>query len=391
MSKKISIVIPCLNEELVIGGVIQDCWVGLHQDRSHQVLIVDSSTDRSPEIARELGAEVLTRPKEGLGKAYIDSIPHITGEYVIMGDADGTYDYKEIDRFIEKLDQGYEFVMGSRFRGSIEKGAMPALHRYFGTPLTTWIFNRVYGTHFTDIHCGLRGMTKDAFVRMNLQSTSWEYASEMIIKSVHVKLKTTEVPIHFYGAKNGRVSHLQRSGWFTPWHAGWINLRKIFIFGADFFLFKPGIVLLAAGLITLGALTFGPIGHFRLYSMMLGMSVGILGMIAISMGMVARILYDYSNAQVTKWAKVFSYDRSVLISVLMTVVGLVLTIPLISDYIHFGYYLPNGIQPQYYSSVTGLFLIVAAFFLFTHTLLIHALSYRLAIQRTYAGTSNQQP
>lgn len=377
MEKRISLVIPCLNEELVIGDVIKDCWIGLHQNKNHQILIIDSSTDTSPDIAESLGAEVIKTPRGGLGKAYIDSIPYIKGDYVIMGDADGTYDYKELDHFVEKLDEGYEFVMGSRFRGWIEKGAMPKLHQYFGTPVTTWIFNRVYGTHFSDIHCGLRGMTKDAFIRMHLQSTSWEYASEMIIKSVHIKLKTTEVPIHFYQSKHGRISHLQRGGWLTPWYAGWINLRKIFIFGANFFLFKPGIFFFALGLFTLGALSFGPIGHFSLHTMLLGMSFGIIGMIAISMGMIAAVLYDYSNVKIQRWVKVFDYNRSVVMSALMALFGFFLTIPLLSDYFLYGFLLPYGIQPQYYSSVTGMFFIVAAFFLFTHTLLIHALSYRI--------------
>lgn len=381
MEKTISIVIPCLNEELVIGDVIKDCWAGLKNNKQHQVLIIDSSSDRSPEIARELGAEVITRPKGGIGRAYLDAIPFMRGEYVIMGDADGTYDYKELEKFVAKLDEGYEFVMGSRFKGVIEKGAMPKLHRYFGTPVTNWIFNRVYGTHFSDIHCGMRAMTKDAFIRMNLQSTSWEYASEMIIKSVHVGLKTTEVPIHFYANKNGRISHVVRGGWFTPWHAGWISLKKMFIFGANFFLFKPGIILFTLGIVTVGALTLGPIGRFSLYTMLLGMSFSIVGMIAISMGMIAEILYDYSNKKAAYWAKVFDYNRSVLISIILTVVGLLLTIPLISDYIRLGFFLSEGIQPQYYSSVTGLFLIVAAFFLFTHTLLIHALAYRLAVKK----------
>lgn len=380
MHKKITIVIPSLNEELVIGQVVKDCWVGLQNNHEHQVLIIDSSTDRSPAIARAEGAEVVQKPKAGLGQAYIDAIPHITGDYLIMGDADGTYDYTKLEPFIEKLDEGYEFVMGSRFRGNIEDGAMPKLHRYFGTPLTTWIFNRVYGTTFSDIHCGLRGMTTDAFIRMNLQSTSWEYASEMIIKSVHLGLKSTEVPIDFHKSVPGRMSHLQRGGWFTPWHAGWINLKKIFIFGANFFLYKPGMLLFILGAGTIFALTFGPLGRLSLYTMLLALCFGVIGMIAISMGMVAKILYDYSNTTVAHWVRVFEYTRSVIISTALAVVGVLLTIPLLSDYARYGFILPNGIQPQYYASVTGLFLIIVAFFLFTHTLLIHALSYRLAYQ-----------
>ena len=155
---ELSIVIPALNEEVTIGEFIAWCREGLERAGvCGQILIVDSSTDRTPEIALVGGAEVLRVPKRGLGRAYIDAIPFIRGEWIVMGDADLTYDFRELAPFVEKFREGFEFVMGSRFRGSIEEGAMPALHRYFGTPLTTWILNLIYGSSFSDIHCGMRG------------------------------------------------------------------------------------------------------------------------------------------------------------------------------------------------------------------------------------------
>ena len=129
-----------------------------------------------------------------------------------MGDADCTYDFRELAPFVEGFRDGYEYVMGSRWKGSIEPGSMPALHRYFGTPFTTWILNRLYSSHFSDIHCGMRGITTDALERMNLQSQSWEYASEMVLKSVHMELRTTEVPVTFLKDRDGRVSHHKREG-----------------------------------------------------------------------------------------------------------------------------------------------------------------------------------
>ena len=123
---------------------------------------------------------------------------------------------------------------------------MPPLHQYFGTPFTTWILNRLYGSKFSDIHCGMRGITRDALLRMGIVSQSWEYASEMVLKSVRMELRTTEVPVTFLKDREGRLSHHKRSGWFSPFAAAWINLRAMFVHGAEFFLFKPGIVLLAA-------------------------------------------------------------------------------------------------------------------------------------------------
>ena len=176
-----------------------------------------------------------------------------------MGDCDCTYDFRELAPFVEKFRAGAEFVMGSRFRGYIEPGSMPPLHRYLGTPVTTSILNVIFGSRFSDIHCGMRGITRDALVRMDLRSQSWEYASEMVLKSVHMQLRTEEVPIRFLKDREGRLSHHKRSGWFSPWQAAWINLRAMFVYGADFFLFKPGLVLLALGLLLTLPLSFGPI------------------------------------------------------------------------------------------------------------------------------------
>ncbi len=174
---KITILIPCLNEEKVIGFVIKNCLAGLKKAKTKgQILIINSGNDRSAQIARNLGADVVNKPKGGLGQAYIDAIPYIKGEYVIMGDADATYDYAEVDKFIRKLRQGYQLVMGTRLKGWIEKDAMPKLHRYFGTPIITWMLNRLFGLSFSDVACGMRAVTKEALLRIDLKSPSWEYA-----------------------------------------------------------------------------------------------------------------------------------------------------------------------------------------------------------------------
>ena len=137
-----------------------------------------------------------------------------------MGDCDCTYDFRELEPFVTKFRDGAEFIMGSRFRGYIEPGAMPPLHRYLGTPVTTWILNVIFSSHFSDIHCGMRGITRAALERMGLRSQSWEYASEMVLKSVHMRLRTEEVPIRFLKDREGRLSHHKRSGWFSPWARG---------------------------------------------------------------------------------------------------------------------------------------------------------------------------
>ena len=185
---ELSIVIPALNESLTITDFVEWCHEGLRAaDIRGEILIVDSSDDDTCDLALAGGARVLKTPRRGLGRAYIDALPFIRGRYVLMGDADCTYDFRELARFVGPFREGYEFVMGSRWKGSIEKGAMPGLHQYFGTPFTTWILNRVYGSKFSDIHCGMRGITRDALERMDISSQSWEYASEMVLKSVHME------------------------------------------------------------------------------------------------------------------------------------------------------------------------------------------------------------
>ena len=227
-SPEVTVLIPAANEELTISDFVAWCQEGLRRAGAvGEVLIVDSSSDRTAELALEGGARVLKTPRRGLGRAYIDAVPYVRGKYVIMGDADCTYDFRELAPFIDAMRGGTEYAMGSRWKGSIEPGAMPALHRYLGTPATTWILNRLYGSHFSDIHCGMRGITRDALCRMGLTAQSWEYASEMVLKSVHMKLKTSEVPIRFLKDKEGRLSHHKRSGWFSPWAAAWINEKTL--------------------------------------------------------------------------------------------------------------------------------------------------------------------
>src|SRR5437762_326373 len=259
----LSIVVPSLNEEITAGEFVDWCREGLERAGvSGQILIIDSSSDRTPDIVLAHGGEVLRTPKRGLGRAYIDATSYIRGQWIIMGDADLTYDFRELSPFVEAFKKGAEFVMGSRFRGSIEKGAMPGLHRYFGTPLTTWILNRIYGSRYSDIHCGMRAITREALLGLRLESQSWEYASEMVLKAARQKIKVGEVPVTFYKDREGRVSHHKRNGWLSPWIAGWINLRVMLLYAPDFFLRGPGWVLFVLGLFLTALLGRGPVRAF---------------------------------------------------------------------------------------------------------------------------------
>jgi glycosyltransferase involved in cell wall biosynthesis len=373
---ELSIVIPALNEELTIAMFVSWCQQGLADAGVRgEILIVDSSTDATAERACAAGARVLRVPKRGLGRAYMDAIPHIRGSWVLMGDADCTYDFRLLKPFVEQFKDGYEYVMGSRWKGSIEPGAMPWLHQKLGTPITTWILNRLFSSHFSDIHCGMRGITRDALIRMGLQSQSWEYASEMVLKSVQMELRTAEVPVRFLKDQEGRVSHHKRAGWFSPWQAAWINLRAMFIYGSDFFVFKPGLVLAALGLMLTVALTFGNLDlgavKLSLNWQFLGLSVFVVGLQAFFSGIIAQVLFDYTGRRRARWLRVFSYTRTVLISFGLVIGGIALAIPLAIGYSNNGLSLNQGNLQQDHMAVTGLAAVVAGAELFAFVLLLN--------------------
>jgi len=335
-----------------------------------QILIVDSSNDNTARIVLEHGGEVLRTPKRGLGRAYIDAIPFIRGKWIVMGDADLTYDFRELTPFVEQFRKGAEFVMGSRFRGSIEKGAMPGLHRYFGTPFTTWILNRIYQSNYSDIHCGMRGLTRDALEKIDLKSQSWEYASEMVLKAARLGLVTAEVPVRFYKDREGRVSHHRRMGWLSPWMAGWLNLKVMLVYTPDSFLLKPGLALMAVGLLFSLGLAGGPvmIGNigFSLYWMLFGVTCTTLGYSSIQIGILARVMHRLRPGFVQRMQKLVTYNRGMVIAIISVAVGVMLLGTLVYRYLNHGLRLEAISHP----AILGLLLIILGFQTFCFTLLM---------------------
>jgi glycosyltransferase involved in cell wall biosynthesis len=379
---EVSIVVPCLNEELTVGEFVDWCHEGLAAAEVRgEVLIVDSSTDRSPIIAAEHGARVITVPRRGLGRAYIDAIAHVRGEIVIMGDCDLTYDFRKLDGFVAAIRGGHDFVMGTRTRGVIEPGAMPALHRYFGSPATTSMFNVIYGTRFSDIHCGMRAITLGALKRMRLESHGWEYASEMILKARRLGMRTTEVPVRFWKDREGRESHLKRGGWRTPWIAGWNSLRVMFLYAPDFFLLRPGAVLFAAGLALSAVLAFGRFSAlgiaFDLHWMLLATVVTTVGYSAVQLALLARVFYDFDQRFTDRILGFVTYNRGVAASALLILAGMIPNVVLLIDWVSNNFHL-RSIQ---YSSVFGLLLVILGFQTFGFTLLLHMIGRRSGIRR----------
>jgi glycosyltransferase involved in cell wall biosynthesis len=382
---ELSIVVPALNESITVGEFVDWCHEGLKRAGvSGQILIVDSSTDHTPEIVLAHGGEVLRVPKRGLGRAYIDAIPFIRGKWIVMGDADLTYDFRELALFVAEFRKGAEFVMGSRFSGTIEADAMPPLHQYFGTPLTTWILNRIYGSRYTDIHCGMRGLTREAFAKIDLKSQSWEYASEMVLKAARLRLRIAEVPVKFYKDRDGRLSHHRRMGWLSPWIAGWLNLKVMLVYSPDSFLLAPGAALMAVGLAlsfalgAVGPFTLGGIG-FNLHWMLLGIASTTLGYSCVQVGIIARIMHGLRSGIEMPVRRLLNYDRGMVLSGVCVLGGLLLVGTLVWHYIHAGLRL----EQISYRGILGLLLIMLGFQTFGFTLLLE-MSQRVIVRRDQA-------
>jgi hypothetical protein len=241
--------------------------------------------------------------------------------------------------------------------------------------VTTWILNVLYSSRFSDIHCGMRGMSRDALERLHLESQSWEYASEMILKAIHLGLRITEVPVRFHKDREGRLSHHKRSGWFSPWAAAWINLRAMFVYGADFFVLKPGLLLLGLGLLltlplSAGPVTVGPI-TFSLHWSLAGMTAALVGLQGVYLGILARVLYDFTGRARRTWLRAFPYTRTVLGSWALVAAGVGLVLPLVARYLRGGLAL-TGLEASSHAAVTGSLLVAAGFGTFVFTLVLHA-------------------
>jgi glycosyltransferase involved in cell wall biosynthesis len=379
-----SIVVPALNEEITIGKFVDWCREGIARAGiAAEILIVDSSSDKTAEIALAHGARVLKVPRRGLGRAYIDASGHVRGRYVIMGDADCTYDFRRLEEFVGKFRQGYEFIMGSRFAGSIEDGAMPALHRYFGTPLTTMILNFVYRTRYSDIQCGMRGLTKQAWQRLGMTAQGWEYAPEMIVKARQIKLRTAEVPIHFFKDQEGRLSHLKRAGWVTPWRAGWHTLKIILTYGSERVIQPISLLLSILGLAGLVALSIGPVTVFgatlTLHTMLLASTVLIIGLVLSGISILSICINDRTGDDVRRWSETFQFTRSMKISVLLFAVGFGICAVFAAKYVASGFVFGDDAEWIGHLSVIGLTMIIVSILIAGFTILLQALVDRIRI------------
>ena len=239
----VSLVLPCRNEEGTIAACVEEAWRALGKaEVSGEVVVVDNdSDDDSASVAKKCGARVVPCLVPGYGAALDCGIQAARGRYVLMLGADGSYDPGSLPEFINRLRRGDVLVVGNRFRGGIESGAMPWKNRVLGNPFLSWLGRVMFGVKIGDFHCGIRAFRREAILQLGLQSTGMEYASEMIVRSALARLRIGEVPVVLRRDRRGRASHLR------PWRDGWRHLRFLLLFSPRWLFVIPGLALMVLG------------------------------------------------------------------------------------------------------------------------------------------------
>ena len=288
MKSRVSVVIPCLDEAETIAECVAQARAVLHEGGlAGEVIVVDNgSTDGSGELARAAGALVVEELRRGYGSAYLAGLAVAQGDYIVMLDADLTYDFREIPRFVQTLDDGAQLVVGNRM-GSIAPGAMSLLSR-LGNPLLSGFLNVLHRTNIRDVHCGMRALRRDVLPALNLRTVGMEFASEMVIRATRERLDVREIPIELHP----RVG----SSKLSPFRDGWRHLRVILVYNPTFLFLLPGAVMFLAGsLITLLVFVHVPVFGRNLYthSLIVGCLLILLGVQAIGLGLSARAFGVY--------------------------------------------------------------------------------------------------
>jgi len=323
---ELSVVIPCLNEALTIGGCVQRAVAAMTQHGiAGEVVVSDNgSDDGSIEIATASGARVISCPTRGYGAALAWGFRNARGRYLLMGDGDQSYDFSLLPRFVETARRGgSHFVMGSRLRGRIEPGAMPWLHQHVGTPVLTWILNRLFGTRISDCNCGMRLIERSTFFSLGVVSPGMEFASEMIVKAAVVGVDITEVPIDFYKDRRDRRPHLR------PFRDGWRHLRLLLWHAPDHMMTVPGLSMLLLGMLLAISQLRGKVSlgftNLDIHYMILGVTLALVGTSATTLGLVIGATMPAGRVKNVRFLMAahrwYSFDRAAVLSAVLFAAG----------------------------------------------------------------------
>ncbi|MGO8791914.1 MAG: glycosyltransferase family 2 protein [Terriglobia bacterium] len=323
---EVSVVMPCLNEANSIGICIDKARAGMRASgvRGEVVVADNGSADGSREIARHRGARVVNVEARGYGNALRKGIEEARGKFVIMGDADDSYDFSEVPRFLAKWREGHELVLGNRFRGGIRPGAMPWLHQHFGNPAITLTLNSLFHGTIGDAYCGMRGFSKDLYERTDLRCTGMEFALELIIKALKLGVSVAEIPIALWPDKRGRPPHLRTL------HDGWRSLRFMLLYAPNWLFLFPGTTLWLLGVAIVLWLLPGPrcLGRavIDLHTMLFGAMFALTGAQVVSIGLFAKVFslterFSRSQHGLEAWLKRVTLEQGLVAGAILTLGG----------------------------------------------------------------------
>ena len=371
---ELTVLMPCLNEAETLGRCIQKAqeFLRVHQVQGEVLVSDNGSSDGSPDIARRLGARVVHAPTRGYGAAIIHGTLAARGKYVIMGDADDSYDFAALSPFLEKLRAGADVVIGNRFKGSIKPHAMPWKNRWIGTPVLSVLGHLFFHSPVRDFNCGLRGVRRAAFETMDLRTTGMEFASEMIVKATLLGLKVAEVPTTLSPDGRTRPPHLQ------PWRDGWRHLRFLLMYSPRWLFLYPGLAMILAGAAGCAWLLpkserIGDVG-FDIHTLLYAFVAIVLGfqfiafatftkVFAISEGLLPK------DPRINRAFRYFTLEVGLIAGVLLTLAGLGGSVLAVSEWgkANFGALDPSRmlrlVLPSVFSLMLGVEIICSSFFL----------------------------
>jgi glycosyltransferase involved in cell wall biosynthesis len=333
----VSVVIPCLNEEANIELCVTTALevMAEHGIRGEVVVADNASEDRSAELAAAAGARVILEPRRGYGSAYLAGFAAARGRYIVMADADLTYDFREIPRFVKNLDEGAELVMGDRM-DSIHPGAMPWLHRYVGNPILTGILNVFFRTGVSDAHCGMRALRRDVLPRLDLRTTGMEFASEMVIRASKEKLDIREFPIEYH--PRGGESKL------SSFRDGWRHLRFLLVHSPTHLFMLPGAIMLVLGTLisAIALLQIDVFGReWDLHTMVAGALLMIVGVQIVALGLCAHAYGTYFMSEKDPWfdrmRARFRLEHGLILGGLTLLVGVAVAVTIVIIWINRGF------------------------------------------------------
>jgi glycosyltransferase involved in cell wall biosynthesis len=350
----VSVILPALDEEQTIGECITKIQKVFHDHAINgEIIVVDSSTDKTATIAQSLGARVIKPEKNGYGNAYLTGFKYAQGRYIVLGDSDNTYDFSEIPKLLAPLKTGADFVIGSRFKGTIHTGAMTPLHRYIGNPVLTWMINAIFQTHYSDTHSGFRAITREALDRLPIKTGGMEFASEMLVMASKEQLTIVEVPIDYYARITPSKLHSFADGWR---HVRFVLLMKPLPFVAI-----PGLAFSLVGVLLMAFFYFqGNVESSHLHTFILAAILIMGGLQFVLTGFLMKTYsvihgYEDNTGIITRIMNYNNLEKFLLLGSLFLLAGVLIGLNILIQWIAVDF----GVLSEISTAIISLVLIIS--------------------------------